>query len=203
MRYKLMKVNLWLVGLLIVGLTSCAVTDLDRTANFDAYKSFFWGKSDVKVENPLYESDLIHKNIKNTIEQEFAKRGITKKKHNPDLLVSYHTYTEQKEHTTGRPYFGSPFYYSYRFMPYMYGWGWPFPYGYGIPQTETYTEGTLIIDILDVDRNEVVWRGSVAGKIDDAATLQKQIGKGIRAIMKKYPVTQDSAPLSLEKKEDV
>jgi len=61
----------------------------------------------------------------------------------------------------------------------------------------------LIIDILDAKSNEVVWRGTVTGKVDDVANLQKQIDKGIRAIMKKYPVTPDSAPISLDKKDNV
>jgi hypothetical protein len=72
-----------------------------------------------------------------------------------------------------------------------------------MPQHYTYTEGTLIIDILDTKTNEVVWRGTVAGKVDDVANLQKQIDKGIRAILKKYPVTPDTAPVLMDKKENV
>jgi len=111
-----------LVPLVALGLTSCAVTDFDRTANLSVYKSFSWGKADVKVENPVYESDLIHKNIRNTIEEEFAKRGIVKEKTNPDFLVNYHTYTEKKEEMAGRSYYASPFFYPYGFMPFMYRW---------------------------------------------------------------------------------
>jgi hypothetical protein len=203
MKFKISKIQILLVPLLAVGLASCAVTDFDRTANFSVYKTFSWGTADVKVENPVYESDLIHKNIKNTIEEEFAKRGIVKEKENPDFLVNYHTYTEKKEQISGRSYYGSPFFYPYGFVPFIYRWGWPLPYAYGMPQHYTYTEGTLIVDIFDTKSNEVVWRGTVAGKVDDVGNLQKQIDKGIRAIMKKYPVTPDSAPLLLEKKDNV
>lgn len=192
-----------LVGLIAVGMTGCAVTDFDRTIKFSNYKTFAWGKTNVKVMNPVYESDLIHKNIKRTIEEEFAKRGIVKQKNNPDFLVNYQTYTEEKEKTSGRPYFASPFLYPYGFSPFMYRWGWGFPYGYGMPQTDKYTEGTLIIDILDTKTMELIWRGTVAGNVDDVAKLQKQIDKGVRAIMKKYPVTPDYAPLRTESPDNV
>jgi hypothetical protein len=193
MNYMIKKINVLLAVALAAILTSCAVTDVDRSANLGALRSFSWGKSDVKVENPVYKGDLIDKNIKSTIEQEFAKRGIVKKNSNPDFLVSYHTYTEKKEQTSGS-YYGHPFYGPYGFSPFMYRWAWRFPYSHRMPQTYTYTEGTLIIDIVDTKTDEVVWRGSVAGRVD-AAKLQKQIDKGVKAIMKKYPVTPESSPL--------
>jgi hypothetical protein len=58
----------------------------------------------------------------------------------------------------------------------------------GPPARRQYTEGTLILDIVDHQTDELVWRGSVSGNVDDVSTLKKQIEKGIKAIMKKYPV---------------
>ena len=70
------------------------------------------------------------------------------------------------------------------------GWAYAYPYPWMSPPTESeYTEGTLILDILDKDTGELVWRGSVSGNVEDTSNLRKQIDKGIRAIMKKYPVS--------------
>jgi hypothetical protein len=80
----------------------------------------------------------------------------------------------------------------------MYRWGWGMPYAYAEPQTYNYTEGTLIID---AKTDELVWRGAATGKVDDVSNLQKQIVNGIRAIMKKYPVTPESDPILPEKPE--
>src|SRR5688500_13232068 len=99
MKYAIKKINILLTGVLVTVLTGCAVTDIDRSANLGALKTFSWGKSEMKVENPAYKGDLIDKNIKSTIEEEFAKRGIVKETSTPDFLVSYHTYTEKKEQT--------------------------------------------------------------------------------------------------------
>ena len=81
----------------------------------------------------------------------------------------------------------------------MYGgWGWrfypwggtPFPYGYAPRRTYTYTEGTLIIDMIDARTNQLVWRGSVAGTVDNPANLERQVEKAVRAILKQYPVVE-------------
>jgi hypothetical protein len=174
-----------MAALLLLLAASCAVTDLDRSADFYRYKTYAWGKSEVKVNDPVYSSDLINKNVRSTVENELSSRGIHKNTKNPDFLISYHTYTKEKEQTTGGMYYGYP--YPFRF--YRYGFGWGFPYAWSNPpRTATYTEGTLMIDVIDAHSKELVWRGVVKGNVDNIPALQKQIQKGIRAIMKKYPV---------------
>jgi hypothetical protein len=181
--------NIIVMITLLLMAAGCAVTDVDRKADFNHYRTFSWGASEIKVENPLYNSDLINKNIKTTVENEFAKRGIVLDRKDPDLVVSYHTYTEKKERVTNSyPYYGG---YGYGFYPwgfYPFGLGWGYPYGgYGGMQPRHYTEGTLIIDIADSNTKEVIWRGTVSGNVDNVKKLERQIEKGIKAIMKKYP----------------
>jgi hypothetical protein len=193
-----MKTQLYfvIVGLLLLVATSCAVTDFDRSADFTRYRTFAWGKSEVNVKNPVHNSKLINKNIKTTVENELAKRGISRNDRNPDFTISYHTYTEQKQEATGGNYYGYPFS-PFRFYPYGFGWALH-PYGTATPRTMTFTEGTLIIDITDSKTNELVWRGTVSGNVDNVSNLEKQIRKGIKAILKKYPVTPQQ-PLPLDK----
>jgi hypothetical protein len=181
--------------------SSCAVTDIDRTANFNHYKTFAWGESDINVKNPVYSSSLINRNIKATVENEFAARGIQLDNKQPDFIVSYHTYTEQKQQYNNNGYYGySPFFSP--FMFYRFGW-WGMPYGMynSGPRAYTYTEGTLIVDITDTKTNELIWRGTVKGNVDSISNLEKQIHKGVKAIMKKYPVTpQPAQPLIKDEK---
>lgn len=188
-------------GLFIFGLSGCAVTDMDPTVEFDRYKTFAWGESKVEVSNPVYDSDLINDRIRRAVENEFEKRGIRKKAYNPDFIVRYHTYTEEKERTTGsHPYHYR--YYPYGYYPFAFGWGYPYYYWMTPKQTAEYTEGTLILDIIDRRSDELIWRGSVSGNVDDENRLRKQIEKGIKAIMKKYPVSPDD-PLDLRNASDV
>jgi len=194
---KIKSINIVVVAILFTAMAGCAVTDIDRSVDFNRYKTFGWGHSEVKVNNPKYSSDLINKNIKTTVENELAKRGITVDPSDPDFLISYQTYTEKKENVSGGHPFYGPYGYPLRFYPYGFGWGWgwfPF-YGYNPPRPYSFTEGTLIIDITDAKSKELIWRGTVSGKIDNMKKLQRQIEKGVRAIMKKYPVP---APDKLE-----
>jgi len=182
-------INTSLILFVLLSTIRCATTDMDRSVDFNQYKTFTWGKSTVSVQNPSYRGGLIDKQIKNTVESEFSKKGIVYNKKNPDFVVSYQTYTENKQQSTAGNY-PYPYYYPYRFAPFGYGWGWGMPYawGGGYPsRMYTYTEGTLIIDITDRKTNELVWRGSVKGELTNIANVRKQIEKGVHAILKKYP----------------
>lgn len=197
------KRNIYIAfALLLLGASGCAVTDFDRSADFAQYKRFAWGESHVDVRNPVYDSDLINKRVRQIVEEEFARRGIVRNEDNPDFIVSYHTYTEKKERTSA----SSPYayrYFPFGFYPFAFGWvPFGYPYMMGAPQVAEYTEGTLIIDITDRRADELIWRGSVSGNVDDIPRLRKQIEKGVRAIMKKYPVTPD-APLNIERDPNV
>jgi hypothetical protein len=167
------------------------VTDFDHGVNFNQYRTFGWGTADLSFNNPIYRGDLISKRIKSTIENELAKRGVEYNASNPDFVVSYQTFTEKVQHNyyNGGGLYGpfSPF--GYRFYPYGFGYGFS-PYGYGPSYPSSYTEtyGTLIIDIADKRTGAVVWRGSVKGPVDNLKNLQRQIDKGVMAIMKKYPL---------------
>ena len=193
------RIYAWAFGLILAGLSGCAVTDFDRTSDFSKYKTFVWGESDVDVSNPLYDSDLIDKRIKNAVEQEFAKRGIVRAQADPDFVVRFHTFTEEKKRSMGVYPYRYRFY-PYGFFPFAFAWGYPY-YWMSPPNVTEYTEGTLIIDIVDHGSGELVWRGSVRGDVDDTSDLKKQIEKGIRAIMKKYPVRQES-PLNIGQDSD-
>jgi hypothetical protein len=177
-------------AIMLTVLASCAVTDIDRSADFTQYRTFNWGKAESRVTSPEYKSDLIDKKIKTSVEKEFAKRGIVHNRKNPDFVVSFQTVTEKKAEHTGPYYYGfRPF---YPFSFYRYG-GFGFPYWGAGPSMYTYTEGTLIIDIRDKATNELVWRGSVNGNVNNVAGLQKQLDKAVKAIMKKYPIRPEEA----------
>lgn len=181
-----------IAGVLLLG--SCAVTDMSSDVDFNQYKTFGWGKAQINVNSPAYKSGLISSKIRKATKDEFEKHGLTYTKNKPDLLVSYQTFTQDKEQVSAGYYGGR---YPMMFPGMWYGgwgpmWGYPYgPYGaYGAPMYR-YTEGTLIIDITDAKTNELVWRGLVKGNVSDLSSLQKSISKGVKAIVKKYPGAVD------------
>lgn len=174
-----------LAGLLMLG--SCAVTDMNQDVDFNQYKTFGWGQAQINVSNPAYKSGLINNKIMKDIETEFSKHGIRYSKENPDLIVSYQTFTQQKQQMSAGAYGFAPypgfFYRGFWGGPYLMGWPY-MPYG---QSTYLITEGTLIIDVNDANSGEHIWRGLVKGNVSDVRNLKKSIDKGVRAIIKKYP----------------
>ncbi|MDJ1502958.1 DUF4136 domain-containing protein [Xanthocytophaga agilis] len=177
------------------GCASLVSTQVAPQASLGQYKTFGWLKPDVKVgSNPLYNSKLLDRNIQYALESELTKRGMVHTESQPDLLLQYHTYTEKKRQS----YNGYNYYPYGGFYPFgwgrMYGWGMMPYYGNGYNRSYTYTEGTLVIDMIDAKTKELLWRGSIQGNVDNVKRLQQQVAKGVEAIMKKYPVPrlQDS-----------
>lgn len=195
--------NICLAITVMFSLGSCAVTDIDKSVDFNRYKTFGFSTAEVNVNHPAYKSGLISSKIRKDIRSEFEKRGLVYSKNNPDLLVSYETFTTDKQQVSAA--YGYPFMYPgymfYRGYPMM--WGYPYgpygPYGPGMyGGRTTYTEGTLIIDVQDANTKEQVWRGLVKGNVSNLNGLSKSIDKGVKAIMKKYPGSTDPNTRSID-----
>lgn len=179
--------NICLAVAMMLSLGSCAVTDIDKTVDFNQYRTFGFSTAEINVNNPAYKSTLISSKIRKNLQSEFEKHGMVYDNTNPDVLVSFETFTTDKEKMTG----GSPYLYPgfmfYRGFPMFgfpygpYGWGGMGAYSY------TYTEGTLIIDVVDAKTKEQVWRGLVKGDVSNLGDLSRSIDKGVKAIVKKYP----------------
>jgi len=59
--------------------------------------------------------------------------------------------------------------------------------GYNTQQVP-YTEGTLVIEVIDRKTNQLVWKGWSVGTLNNEEDLEQQLPKDIRKIFTKYPV---------------
>jgi hypothetical protein len=150
-------------------------------------KTFAWLPPDIQTNNPKYSGDIIDNKIKTEVNEELGQRGLTevKEEQNPDLLVAYHVYTENRQQVTGGYYGG--FYPGYGWGGYYGGWGYG-GWGYGAPSVYNYTEGTLILDVIDSKSKKVIWRGAIDGDVTNTKKLDKRIDKGVESIMEEFPV---------------
>jgi hypothetical protein len=57
-----------------------------------------------------------------------------------------------------------------------------------VSATTYYTEGTVVIDVIDARTNELVWRGrGVARSSDDPGEFQRNLRQAVQAVVKKFP----------------
>lgn len=175
---KTVKMTLLLVGFLT--LASCSsikvATDYDREIDFSQYNSFAFYKPGIDAAEI---SDLDKKRILRAIERELVAKGMVKNT-DPDLLVSI--FTESTENVN---------IYQNNFG---YGWGWnPYFWGPGGFNTvSTNVEGTLYIDLIDAEQNQLVWQGLGTGILSlDMDKKDKKINEIVNEILEKYPPERD------------
>jgi len=184
--------------LLLASLAGCSSSgtlrsDYDPGADFGAFQTWNFIK-DAGPDYAGYES-LFTRYMLEAITIEMDKRGYVKS-YNPDLLVNFNAYIQDKTKvtTTSAPMAGG--YYGYRGGHYG-AWG---GYGYG---TETrvsqYTEGTFNIDIIDANRHQLVWEAVAVGRITSKVreNVRKTVMEGVPNFFALYPfVAGDPNPIT-------
>ena len=164
-------------------ITSCSsvkvTADYDKEADFKSYKTFAFFKSGIdKAEI----SDLDKRRILRAIESELLAKGFTKSE-NPDILVSIFTKSQQRVDIYNNAYgWGN---YGPRWGGYGPGWGYGFN---NQPNVSVKSEGTLFIDLIDMEKKELIWQGMGTGFISqNMDKKEEQIKEFVAKILEKYP----------------
>jgi len=169
---------LLIIALIITSCSSVRVAaDYDKEADFKSYKTFAFFKTGIdKAEI----SDLDKRRILRAIEAELLAKGFTKSE-NPDILVSIFTKSQQRVDVYNNAWgWGS---YGPRWGGYGPGWGY-----YNRPVVSTQSEGTLFIDLIDMEKKELVWQGMGTGFISQKMDKkEEQIKEFVMKILEKYP----------------
>ncbi len=193
--------RLAVILLFIASIAGCSSSgtlrsDYDPGADFGAYQTWNF-MEDAGPDYEGYES-LFTQYMLEAITIEMDKRGYVKSD-NPDLLVNFNAYVQDKTkvtQTSAPPPMMHGGYYGYR-GGYYGAWG---GYGYG---TETrvsqYTEGTFNIDIIDANQHQLVWEAVGVGRITDKVreNLRQTVMEGVPNFFALYPfVAGDPNPVS-------
>jgi hypothetical protein len=174
-----MKIN-YLFKLLIV-LTvvfSCGSmkvsSDYDRSVNFNDYKTFGF----TKESNELPANDLVKNRILNAISSNLKSKGLTESD-NPDMLVDLGLKTKEKTDYQSTNYD----------MGGYYGRRWRIGTSIGTTNTReiNYTEGTLVINLVDAKKDQLLWMGSGTGVITDKSIQEENVISGVNKILAAFP----------------
>jgi hypothetical protein len=166
------------LALLLTGLAGCSTMsvdyDFDTEVDFQQLQTFTW--IDTAPQYGQDTSGLVLKRIQNAIGGELAARNMRESAEQPDVLVAYHLGAKDKIQVTD---------WGYSYSSYYWGRG-----GQRI-DVYSYTEGQLIIDLVDARTKELVWRGSGTKVINQGKKspeeLQAAIDEAVNKIMANFP----------------
>lgn len=150
--------------------------------DFSKYKTYKW----VQIEGAQKLNQMVDQQIKEAIDAELAKKGLTKTDaDSANLMIGYQAAIgQEKQFTSYNTDWG-----------YGPGWrgGW---YGGGMGssmttgQTSTIYIGQLGLDMYDPAEKKLVWRGTASKTIDAKAKPDKQkknLAKAMAKLLKNYP----------------
>ncbi|WP_343488356.1 DUF4136 domain-containing protein [Allomuricauda sp. d1] len=185
--------------LLVVFLSSCVsvrvVSDYDKEANFNEYRSYAFYKTGI---DKAQISDLDKKRILKAIDTELSNRGFVKSQ-NPDLLISIFTKESEQVDVYNNNWGWGGFGWGGwgwggfgwgGWNPWLWGpgWGWGGAWG---PNVSTRTEGSLYIDLIDAKNKELVWQGRGAGTLNSNTNniekKEERIREFVSQILEAYP----------------
>jgi hypothetical protein len=135
-----------------------ARTDFDPTADFARYHTYYWAGGKEANGRSGLENSLIDKRIKDIIGTQLWARGLGEVAENakPDLVVLYWIGAREKTSVeTAPPSTMSAKAVWNHYDPY---WGGRWGRTYDEVVLHNYTEGTLIVDLIDAATKELAWR---------------------------------------------
>jgi hypothetical protein len=138
--------------------------------------------------DPMLDNSITNRGLRQDLLQGFEAKGYALDTTDPDFVVAYYAGTKEKMDTT---YWNPDPIWRYGYRGYRYGWAWPY-YGYAAPypvmRLQEYTEGSVIVDVVNPKTKELLWRGQGVARVsDDPNTYAKEIDKTVQAILKKFP----------------
>jgi hypothetical protein len=145
---------------------------------------------ELPATDPMLTNSITNQELRGNLANAFGARGYTAaSRDNADFVIAYYAGTKEKfnlaywgssDPAWGYHYWGRPF----RAWPY-YGYNGYVP---GYSQVQEYTEGTLIVDVIDARSNQLLWRGQgVAAVSNDPTKYSSELARAARAIVKKFP----------------
>lgn len=179
-----MRIYSILCLLVIFSVTSCSsirVTDSKTADNvqFDRYKTFQFIAVDLQNKEGLPLNDIVIKVIKQNIVDQMILRGY-KQSDNNDLAINigatYRTVqtTRETDFRDARTGYVGQRNYSWKSEEIV------------VNESE---EGTLLIDIIDKDSQQLIWKCAVSGTIkDNPNKRQERIAEAIEKAFARYPI---------------
>ena len=175
------------LGVFVLLLAACAsgpriTSEADPEADFGSYRTFGF-YTPLALEKEGYATPTTDR-IKAAARAQLESRGYTYTTQQPDLWVNLNAYMQERTDVTSYPTVDYNYYYSYRARAYF-----ATPYWRDQTHVYQYTEGTLNVDLVDRQKNRLVWEGIAVGRVAKLKPAERaaRIDSTLAEIFARYP----------------
>jgi len=129
------------------------------------------------TNDPMLVNSVSNRALRADLVKGFENRGYALAD-NPDFAVAYYASTKEKLDVT---------YWDYGYAYYPDWWLGP---GFGPydPMVTQYTQGTVVVDVVNPKTRELLWRGQGVARVsDDQQQYEQDLWKAVTAILDKFP----------------
>ena len=161
--------TLLLLAALVAGRALAQKIDVefDDSAVFERYKTFHIVEGQLNAKAAALNSDLTRRKIENEIRKRLTEKGLMEVEGKPDLNVRFTLGQARKTEVEAYPA------------------GWR---GLGTRRVRVaYTQGTLVINLRDTSRKELVWRSVAEEEKNDPMQIAQHLDDMVRKSIDKYP----------------
>jgi hypothetical protein len=177
---KIFGLSLALVALAMSGCVSPTAVDYDRTmaTTLSSYQCFTIDSRETRANyQDVVLSPIVDRRIEQAIRQTLRAKGLRDDCTQPDFRVTFNTVTKTKTEVNDLGVGVSPF----RRHPY-FGYA-----GYGTVDINQYEQGTFIIDIVDNQSKQLVWRGAYTKRLGWSAPDDAEVQAIVSEILTNFP----------------
>ena len=165
---RVMSILGLMLGMLIGSAAAQSVqSDYDRAFHFSNLKTFSFTVQKRGATDPLAADTLNDGRIRTGLESQLIANGFRMETEKADFVIAYYVTTKNKLSVQD------------------YGYGPPRWFGGRNLRVDQYSEGTLMVDFIDVRTNQVIWRGRASGTLEMKG-VDKKISKSTEKLVKQF-----------------
>jgi hypothetical protein len=182
-RFLMKKYQISITLSLLLVFTGCSTIsvnyDYDVETDFTALKFFNW----MPVTPEPGMNDLAVSRVKNAVNRSLQAKGFNLTQSDPDFMIAVHGGSQTKLDVVD---------WGYSYSRYgRYGGG---HYGSGHRiDTYEYQEGTLILDFIDANAMQLIWRSSATAVVNPNSTpeqREQKVNEAVSKILHNFPPLQ-------------
>lgn len=163
-------------------LAASVKSDYQKDYDFSRLRTFTF-RTERANNDPLVTNTIEEGRIQNALAGQLQMNGFMPTQNNSDFVVAFYSRTRERTQVQSTGFgFGPGFGWGYG-IPFRNRWRW----GYG-PDiwTTTYTQGCIMVDIIDTATQELVWRGVAQDTVNGVGQTEKQANSAAKALVKRF-----------------